>query len=177
MKTEDLKARFNALYDKMVVSKDVANMKLFGAAFGKMFDKVASSMPDLAFSTIEMLSAVEFHNFVTMAEAQETAATFINDDKVVTGRAENSRGAHWRPDEVKAVLSPRGIALEESPFYNWWALWLTVNMMYSDYADTLAELIGSKDQERLAVACYKMAIRHLKDPDRPHFIREYFHLD
>ena len=75
------------------------------------------------------------------------------------------------------MLSSRGIALDEKPYFNWWALWLTINMVYSDYADTLADLLATKDQEKLAVACYKLAIRHLKDPDRAEFIRAYFGLD
>lgn len=49
-------------------------------------------------------------------------------------------------------------------------------MVYSDYADTLVDLLGTKDNEKLATACYKMAIRKLKDPDRPRFLRDYFHL-
>jgi hypothetical protein len=50
-------------------------------------------------------------------------------------------------------------------------------MIYSDYANVIVELIGSKDNERVATACYKMAVKKLKDRDRPHFIREYFELD
>lgn len=177
MKTEDLKARFVELYEKMAQSKDVSKMKLFGSAFTKMFDKVAVALPDVAFATLEMLAAMEYNNYVSMSEAQETAATFINDDKMVMGASTDSHGAHWKPEEVKAVLSSRGIALEEMPYYNWWALWLVVNMVYSDNADTLADMLGTKDQEALAVACYKLALRHLKDPDRPTFVRDYFHLD
>lgn len=177
MKTEDLIAQFNARYEMMSASKDVSKMKMFGSAMSKMFAKVAVVAPDVAFATVEMLGALEFYNYVSAGEAQEVAAAFINDDKVVMGASQDSKGAHWRPEEVKAVLSSRGIPLEESPFYNWWALWLVVNMVYSDNADTLAEMLGTKEQEALAVACYKLAVRHLKDPDRPAFVREYFRLD
>lgn len=177
MKTEDLLAQFSARYEQMSASKDVSKMKLFGSAMSKMFAKVAVVAPDVAFNTLEMLGAIEFHNYVSAGEAQEVAAAFINDDKVVMGASSGTHGAHWRPEEVKAVLSSRGIPLEESPYYNWWALWLVVNMVYSDDADTLADMLGTKEQEVLAVACYKLAVRHLKDPDRPAFVREYFHLD
>jgi hypothetical protein len=80
-------------------------------------------------------------------------------------------------DALKGFLTQRGIAFEEKPYYNWSALWLTVNMIYSDYANVIVELVGSKDNERVATACYKMATAKLKDKDRPHFIREYFELD
>lgn len=177
MKTEDLKARFDELYELMETSKSVSSMKLFGSAFKSMYAQVAVSLPDLAYSTLETLSALEYNNYVSAAEAQEIAATFINDDKAIMGTSQESKGPHWKADEVRAVLSSRGIPLEDKPYYNWWALWLTVNMIYSDYADALAELIGSKENEKMAVACYKLAIKKLKDADRPAFIREYFELD
>lgn len=176
MTTQELKDRFAQLYAEMSMSKDVANMKLFGSAFTKMFDKVANTHPDLAHATIEFLSAMEFHNFVTMAEATEVALHFINDDTVLTGSAEASKGAHWSMDALKSFLTQKGLPMEEKPYYNWPALWLAVNMIYSDFADVIAEAVG-KDSEKIATTCYKMAIKKLKDLDRPHFIREYFELD
>ena len=52
-----------------------------------------------------------------------------------------------------------------------------MNMEYSDYADALVEILGTKESEKIATASYKMAVSKLKDLDRPHFIREYFDLD
>lgn len=52
-----------------------------------------------------------------------------------------------------------------------------MNMIYSDFADEIVELIGEKNGEKIAVASYKMAVKKLKDLDRPHFLREYFELD
>lgn len=173
----DIRDRFAELYKDMATSRDESKMKLFGGAFKQMFDKVAVRYPDLAAETLEYLAAVEFNNYVTAAEAQEVASHFINDDKALTGAMEPSRGAHWKPEELKAFLVSRTIPLDEKPYYNWWALWLTVNMIYSDYAEVIAELAGSKENEKVATACWKMAVKKLKDPDRPAFIREYFELD
>lgn len=173
----DIRDRFAELYKDMATSRDVSKMKLFGGAFKQMFDKVAVRYPDLASETLEYLAAVEFNNYVTAAEAQEVASHFINDDRTLTGAMEPSRGAHWKPEELKAFLISRTIPLDEKPYYNWWALWLTVNMIYSDYAEVIAELAGSKENEKVATACWKMAVKKLKDPDRPAFIREYFELD
>ena len=170
-----MKERFDALYEEMKMGKDVQKMRVFGTGFEKLFTKVASVHPDLAMATLDFLTAVEFHNYVTMTEAQEIASGFINDDKMIVGVA--SRGAHWKPEDLKSFLMARNLPLEEKPHYNWWALWLTVNMIYSDYADAIAELIGSKENEKVAVACYKLALKKLNDADRPAFIREYFHLD
>ena len=177
MTTQELKETYKRLYDGMKMSKDVSKMKIFGAAFTDMFGKVAQAHPDIAQATIDMLAAIEYHNYVTKQEAMDVAEEFINDDTLITGSAEPTRGAHWNMDTVKSFLTPRGMETEDKPYYNWPALWLVMNMEYSDYADTLVELLGDKNGEKLAMACYKMAVRKLKDRDRPHFVREYFDLD
>lgn len=177
MTPQDLKEAYKRLYDGMKMSKDVSKMKIFGAAFTDMFGKVAMAHPDIAQATIDMLAAIEYHNYVTKQEAMDVAEEFINDDTLITGSAEPTRGAHWNMDTVKSFLTPRGMEMEDKPYYNWPALWLVMNMEYSDYADTLVELLGDKNGEKLAMACYKMAVRKLKDRDRPHFVREYFDLD
>lgn len=177
MTTQEIKARYAELYKKMAGSKDVANMKLFGTAFTNMFDKVASMHPDIAMATLEFLSAMEYHNFVTLPEATAAASHFINDDTFVSGATEPTKGAHWPMEALKSFLVQRGLPLEEMPYYNWPALWLTVNMEYSDYAEALAKLLDSKENEKIATASYTLAVKKLKDKDRPHFIREYFELD
>lgn len=177
MTTQGMMVLFEHLYEDMAQSANVSKMKHFGSAFKQMFKAVANTNPQLAQTTLDYLSAMEYNNYVTADEAIEVASHFINDDTAVTGSAEPTRGAHWNMDTVKSFLTPRGMELEDKPYYNWPALWLVMNMEYSDYADTLVELLGDKNGEKLAMACYKMAVRKLKDRDRPHFVREYFDLD
>ena len=177
MNASEMKAQFDALYATMANSKDPSKMRLFGTAFTRLFGRVADMNTDLATATLELLSAINYNNFVTLAEATEVSGRFINDDTMVTGLAEPTKGAHWSTSDLKNFLTQKGLPLEEKPYYNWAALWLTIYMIYSDYANVLAELLGSKDNERIATACYKMAVKKLKDRDRPHFVREYFELD
>ena len=177
MTTQELKDRYAELYAEMASSKDTSKMRLFGTAFTQMFDKVAATHPDIASATIEFLQALEYHNYVTAAEASSIAHSFINDDMVLTGAPEPSVGAHWSMETLKGFLSQKGLPLEDKPYYNWPSLWLTVNMEYSDYADAISDMLGSKDNDKIAVASYKLAVKKLKDKDRPHFIREYFELD
>lgn len=177
MTTKEIKERYDALYDYMKNSRDVRNMKLFGVASTNIFNKAAEIHPELAMAMLDMLSAMEYHNFVTPVEATEVAAHFVNEDTMVTGTPEPTKGPHWSMDVLKSFLAQRGLPLEEKPYYNWPALWLTVNMEYSDLANTFVELLGSKENERLAVASYKVALAKLRDLDRPHFVREYFELD
>lgn len=177
MTTQELKDRYAQLYAEMKSSKDVSKMALFGTACTRMFNEVAVSNTNLAHTVIEMLDAIEYLNYVTMAEANEVASRFVNDDTMLTGSADPSKGAHWSMTTAKDFLTSRNIPLEDKPYYNWYALWLTMNMIYSDFADEIVELIGEKNGEKIAVASYKMAVKKLKDLDRPHFLREYFELD
>lgn len=177
MTTNDIKTRFAELYDDMRTSRDVSKMKHFGAAFTMMFEDVAEKHPDIAMATLDFLAGMEYHNFVTPSEATSVAAGFINDDTFLSGASEPSKGAHWTFDTLKGFLVARGAMLEEKPYYNWPSLWLAVNMIYSDYADALAKIVGSKDNEKIAMASYTLAVKKLKDRDRHNFIREYFDLD
>ena len=173
---QEMIKRYSELYAIMENSGDVSKMQIYGGALSQLFARVAEINPELAENTLNLLSAIEFNNFASEAEASAVAAKFLNADKVITGAAEESKGPHWRMDEMKAFLQSRNLPVEEKPYYNWPALWLTVNMIYSDYADTLVEVLGTKDSEKLATTCYKLALRKLKDPDRPSFLREYFNI-
>lgn len=177
MTAQELKDLFQRCYDEVVESKDPAKMRILGGVTLRMYNKMADAHPDIAQRELEAMMAIGFYNYVTMAEATEIAARFVNDDRAVTGSAEPSKGAHWSMGTAKDFLTSKNIPLEDKPYYNWPALWVTMNMIYSDFADELVELIGAKDGEKIAVASYKMAIKKLKDLDRQHFIREYFELD
>ena len=176
MTTQELKQRYNELYAIMKDSKNVQNMRVFGEAFTHTFGEVAEKHPELAQNIINMLSAVEYHNFVTADEASAIAAKFINDDTMLVGSDKPTLGAKWRMDDLRAFLTAHQLTTSDKPYYNWPALWLTTNMIYSDFADTLVKLLGTKDSERIATACYEMAVAKLKDADKPMFVRDYFHL-
>lgn len=166
MTNSELKEKFRTLYKDMAESKDVDKMIIFGDAFKKMYDKVADMHPDMAAATLGILGAIEYNNYMTSEEAMEAAAKLVNDD--------GSPAPHWRMDEAKAFLTSRGIALEDKPYYNFPALWLTMNMLYSDFAEPVTEMLGGEDNEKVATAFYKMAVKRLKDADRPKFVRWYF---
>lgn len=113
MTTQELKARYDEIYERLRTSKDVGNMRLFGAGVTKMFEQVAATSPNIAMMALEY----------------------------------------------------------------WAALWLTVNMIYSDFANAFVAITGKKDNDTIATASYTFAVKKLKDRDRPHFIREYFELE
>lgn len=177
MTPKEMMEQFDMLYESMTTSKDVAMMKHFGATFKQMFGKVAVSDAKLAMETLNLLSAMEYNNFVTMEEAVEVASHFINDDMRLSGATSPTKGAHWPADVLKNFLNQKGLPIDDKPYYNWPALWLAVNMIYSDFADAIVDIVGDKSGEKMAETSYKLALRKLKDRDRPDFIREYFELD
>lgn len=176
MTSKEMKDSFQSLLTTAVEAREPAKMQVLADSYTMLFGEVAEAHPDLAMATLAMLAPIEYHNYLTLEEATAIASKFINADRNVSGASEYSKGPHWSMDVLKSFLTSRNLPVEEKPYYNWPALWVTVNMIYSDYADTLADLLGSKENERIATASYKMAVRKLKDLDRPSFIREYFKL-
>lgn len=177
MNAQEMKNAFQQYMDMAVEAKEPAKMQILADSYTRLFEKMADAHPELAEATLTLLAPIAYRNYVTPEEATKVAEGFINADKMVSGASEYSHGPHWPMDVLKSFLAARNLPVEEKPYYNWPALWLTVNMIYSDFADSFADLLGSKDNERIATASYKFALRKLKDPDRPAFIREYFDLD
>lgn len=166
---------FEERYDKMAHSNDVYNMRVFGDASRKMFDKLSDTYADFAGQILNDLEAVCYNNYLTAEEAKRIGKMLINDDAALTDNHEHTTGAHWSEEDVKGVLASRGLPTMAKPYYNWWALWLTMNVMYSDFVGALVE--GGVDEESIPVWCYLLATKKLSDPDRPRWIRDYFHLD
>ena len=82
-----------------------------------------------------------------------------------------ARGAKWPFAQFESVVTSLGGEVEHEPKYNKYALWVTANMIYSDHAKTLKEVVPESD---LPLVAYKLAVEKLNDADRPRFIREYF---
>ena len=173
MSKEELKSRYDHLYKVMAESKNPENMMLFGNAEKHMFRELAEAHPEAAEAWLAMLAPVEWHNYLTEEEAEHIAAKLENHD--------GSMGAHWDEETFKAAVERLGGKLEDKPYYNMWALWVTANMIYSDHAQSIAEDMGYRtpkeaDGTKMALSCYRKAVEKLKDPDRERFVRWYFHV-
>jgi hypothetical protein len=162
---QELKDRYMELYHKMAHSKDVERMRAFGSAEQWVFGMLAERHTELAKKWLEKLEATEWHNYLSEAEAAE----IVSNLKAQDGRT----GAHWNlATFTNAVQSLNG-DMEKPPYYNNYALWATANMLYSDHAKSAAKYIS---EEQMPAYFYDLAVEKLTDVDRPHFIREYFHL-
>ncbi|MBQ2417241.1 MAG: hypothetical protein II282_03495 [Alistipes sp.] len=163
---EELKNRYEELYHKMAHSKDVSKMRAFGSAEHWVFDMLAERHPDIARKWLDKLEATEWNNYLSEAEAVDIVSNLKNQD----GRT----GAHWNMATFFGAVESLGGAIENPPYYNKYALWVVANMLYSDHAKSAAKYIG--DESKMPAYFYDLAVEKLTDVDRPHFIREYFHL-
>ena len=160
----NLKERYDGLYDYMANSKDPKNMKDFGCVMTEMMDVMIAKMPDVAEEMIDQLESIRWKQYLTPKEAQ----------KIVDGM--DPKGP-WSRDVWKQTMESFGLPLEEPPYYNRCALWTEMNKVYSDFGEEIASLIGkplSPTDKDIIAACYRMALKNLKDKDGVYDIRKYF---
>ena len=159
-----MKDRYTGLYDYMAQSQDPKNMKAFGCVMTEMMDWLMANKPEVAEEMIDKLEAIKWRQYLTPKEAE----------KIVAGMDPK---APWPRDQWKATMESFGLPLEEMPDYNRCALWVEMNKIYSDYGEEIASLLGKPLQptdKDIITACYKMALKNLKDKDGVYNIRKYF---
>ena len=163
MNTQEMKKKYTMLYDMMSVSGKPDNMKLFGNVMNDMMDWMIQNKPDYAQEAIERLCAIKWNNYLTHKEA----------DKIVS---EMIPSAAWSYEAWKKAMDSLQLEIEEEPYYNSYALWTAMNMVYSDHAKTLAKLMGITVGEINPEIFYHLAIDMLTDDDGKFDIRRYFSL-
>lgn len=166
MNAEEQMKKFDQLYAKMSASTDIEDMKLFGKACRKAIEILAMQMPARSMDIIDELCALNWDNYLTDREA----------DEIVKNMEPRPT---WSKEQVMNGLKRLGLPTEESPYYNDNALYVAIEMKYSDSARTIAEDILKKslsevdDMEMLRI-CYHLALDVLKDRDGVFSIRKYF---
>lgn len=148
----------------MAQSQNPKNMKVFGNVMTDMMDVMIQKMPAEAEEMIDKLEAIKWKQYLTPKEAE-----------TIVSKMDPS--APWKRDAWKNTMESFGLPLEEQPAYNRCALWVEMNKIYSDFGENLAELIGktlSPTDKDIITACYKLALKNLKDKDGVYNIRKYF---
>lgn len=161
---QELKERYDALYDYMSSSKDPKNMKVFGCVMTEMMIWMIENKPDVAEEMISQLDSIKWHQFLTPKEA----------DKIIMGMDPK---APWSRDQWKTTMQSLGLTLEDAPYYNAQSLFVEMNKIYSDFGEEIASLIGkplSPSDKDIIAACYKLALKNLRDKDGVYDIRKYF---
>jgi len=159
-----MKDRYMGLYDYMAQSRDPKNMKAFGCVMTEMMDYLVANKPDVAEEMIDKLEAIKWRQYLTPKEAE----------KIVAGMEPK---APWSRDVWQKTMTDFGLPFEEQPAYNRCALWVEMNKMYSDFGEEIAalrEVPLSPTNEEIISACYKMALKTLRDKDGIYNIRKYF---
>ena len=157
----------------MADSKDPEKMKVFGESAHHAFEKMCDMYPSMAKEWLESLEAMMWNNHLSQDQAATIASKIVNQD--------GTHGPHWSMDTFFGVVPRLGGQLEDEPYYNKYALWLVANAHYSDFAVSTAMDMGYKSvreapEEKMALSMYRKAVESLKDADRKHYIRDYYHV-
>ena len=164
MNQADLKDRYYELYDYMAQSKDPKNMKAFGCVMNEMYEYLVETKPDVAEEMLLQLEGIRWQQYLTAKEAE----------KITAGM---NPKAPWTMQAWKTTMESLGLPMEEPPYYNDNALYVEMSKMYSDFGEEIAALLGkplSPTDRDIIAACYKMALKTLKDRDHVYSIRKYF---
>ena len=119
---------------------------------------IRETSPARECEVIEKLESVHYHNYLTAVEASEICNAIINED--------GARGAHWTCDQVREVLHSIDVAEEHMPDYNFFAIYTLSNILYSEHATSVEDLIGA-DTPR--VIC-NMAFRRFCNKNKERFL-------
>lgn len=158
MTAAELKVRYCGLYNYMANSRKPENMKMFGRVMTQMMEDMIQANPSKAEEYIDRLEAIKWKNYLTPKEAEAIVAKM------------NPR-APWTRDQWKAAMEQNGYPLEKEPYYNRYALWVTMNMIMSDSSQTLGKYVSNGDLFKLV---YEIAVDKLTDQDEVFNIRKYF---
>ena len=159
-----MKQEFLELYDMMANQHDVKYMRVFGDVHKEMMDWFIANKPELAQEWLDKLEAIKWHQYLTPKEAE----------KIVAGM---DPAGPWSRDTWKKAMESFGLPMEDAPYYNSCAIWVEMNKIYSDFGAEIAALIGkplSPTDKDIISACYRLALKNLRDKDGVYEIRKYF---
>lgn len=166
---EELIKRYESLYADMATAKDPKKMMVFGEAEKWVFHAVAEKHPELAEKWLSKLESSRWNNYLSEEEAERIVENLKErHGDVVAKRHE------WTYPAFRSIVESMGGETSFEPYYNCYALWATMNMLYSDHTDTVNMFVQPNLRAKYY---YQMAVDKLKDVDRPHFVREYFRLE
>lgn len=166
MEAKDIMSKFDELYEMMASSNNVKYMHVFGNTMRCMMEDMAAKHPELAQEYLDKLCAIRWKNYLTKKEVSE----------IVGGM---NPSATWDTKTWIATMEGLGLATEEKPYYNDYALYVAMNQVVSDHGCTIAKILGKDsvkdiDPEHLVKYAHDLALDLLKDKDGVYDIREYF---
>ena len=167
MDKNELKQKWDEFYAIMESSKNPKNMILFGEVMKMMMERSINYDQMFAEKMLEKLCAIKWKNYVTAEEAD-----------MVVMKMDPQPG--WSREQWMKIVERFSLPLEEEPYYNKWALYLTMCMKVSDSKVSISRLMGKMPteltQDELATGAHMLAMDVLKDKDGVFDLRRYFGL-
>lgn len=171
MTKDEMIGRYEELYHKMATSKEPKYMHIFGQSEKWIFNEMTKMHPDLAEKWLSHLEAICWSNYLSQDEAMNISKRIVNQD--------GTKGFHWTYEVFTNAVKSLGGVVEDKPYYNSYALYVTANTIYSDHAMSIAMDLGHKlpaevPNEKMALSVYRKAVEKLKDIDGGFSVRKYF---
>lgn len=167
MEAKEIMSKFDELYGMMASSTNVKYMRTFGDTMRCMMKDMAAKHPELAQEYLGKLCSIKWNNYLTKKEAMT----------IVSGM--NPKGC-WDYAEWEKMMEKLDARMEDTPYYNRYALFVTMNMVFSDSATSIAVIAGKTLEEipedELFADVHMLALDKLEDKDGMFDIREYFHV-
>ena len=160
MTPDEMRKEFLALYNMMANSTNVNFMHIFGQVHKEMMEWMIANKPDAAKEWLDKLNSIRWNNYLTPKEAE----------KIVS---EMKPSAPWSREKWQDAMTQHGYKMEEEPYYNSYALWVTMDMIMSDSSETIEKYVGN---DKLFNAVHDLAVDKLCDEDKKFSIRHYFSL-
>ena len=163
---EQLKKKFDELYNFIISSRDTGKMKMLGWVMKAMMYDTIDAHPQHAEEYLAILESVRWDNYLTEKEAET----------IVNAMSPEPRWSKAMPQWEKQMEN-LGWDMEHYPCYNKCALYVTMCMVDSDDRETITELIGkasSAPDLDYFKAVHRFALNKLQDKDGVFNIRRYF---
>lgn len=155
-----LKENYDKLFASMASSTDISKMKTFGKVSNDVMYWLINNYPDLAKGFIDRLQSVGWHNY-------------LSEDEAMTIVENMEPKPDYSFDAFKKFLADNSYQSENEPYYNEYALYVTMCMIMSDSKQTIEKYVNGSDIYKLV---YDLAIDKLTDKDKMFSIRSYFKL-
>lgn len=164
----DLEKSFSSIIDKVMSEDNEQHKMMLKSQILKMVVRLNSLDAAAVRNVIEVLESMNWRNYLTESEAKAIIAQM-------------SPKPAWPTYEVwKNRMDDVDYEYSERELYNGYALFVTMNMIYSDNVKSICMVAGKKlediPEEEMFGFVYLFALDKLKDEDGRFCIRRYFQL-
>lgn len=165
----DLEKNFSSIIDKVMMDGNEQQKCMLKHQFVKLACRMSQMDPAAVKEVLEVLEAMNWRNYLTEREA-----------KAIIAKMQPKPA--WPTFETwKNLMDDADYEYSEKGLYNPYALFVVMNMVYSDSVNSICLVAGKalKDipEDEMFGYIYLFALDKLKDEDGMFSVRHYFHLD